>query len=101
MEHCAEHRPLRVAISAALPGKAANSSGISIEAFWRAETGKIGNDHWTPATEEVVALLAREQQSRREIGDAYIFPTKSGAVLPAVVRERLVGLHIVVPITTQ
>lgn len=45
---------------------------------WRAETDKIGNDHWTPATDEVVALLTREQQSRREIGDAYIFPARRG-----------------------
>ena len=45
---------------------------------WRAATDKIGNDHWTPATDEVVALLSREQKSRREIGDAYIFPARRG-----------------------
>jgi hypothetical protein len=43
-----------------------------MEAFWRAETDKIGNDHWTPATEEVVGPLAREQQSRREIVDLHL-----------------------------
>ncbi len=45
---------------------------------WRGEMDKIGNDHFTPATSEAVELLTRERQSRKEIGDAYIFPARRG-----------------------
>ena len=43
---------------------------------WRGENDKIGNDHFTPATDEVVELLSRERRARQDID--YLFPARRG-----------------------
>ena len=45
---------------------------------WRGEADKIGNDHWTPLTDEALACLLRERNSAAKIGDAPIFPARRG-----------------------
>ncbi len=47
-------------------------------AHWRGEADKIGNDHWTPLTDEALGCLLRERNARGAIGDAYIFPARRG-----------------------
>ena len=46
---------------------------------WRAENDKIGFEHITPLTDEVVILLATRQKSERAIGDAWVFPSPRDA----------------------
>jgi integrase len=45
---------------------------------WRGENDKIGNDHFTPATDDVIDCLTIERKARKEIGDAYLFPARRG-----------------------
>ena len=45
---------------------------------WRGETDKIGNDHYTPLTEEALSILLRERNVRGVIGEATIFPARRG-----------------------
>jgi integrase len=47
-------------------------------AHWRGEADKIGNDHWTPLTDEALDCLLRERNARGTIGDAVIFPARRG-----------------------
>jgi integrase len=49
---------------------------------WRGGTDKMGFDHWTPATDEAIAMLTRERNARLAIGDAYLFPSRKDASKP-------------------
>jgi integrase len=50
---------------------------------WSAEHDKMGFDHTVPVTSTVLDLLRKQQKSAAVIGDAWIFPSPSGATSSA------------------
>lgn len=45
---------------------------------WRGEVDKIGNDHYTPATEEALSALTVARRTQNAIGESYLFPARRG-----------------------
>ncbi len=49
---------------------------------WRAETDKIGSEHWTPLTSDAAEALEDARRENPAIGDAWVFPSPEDGAKP-------------------
>jgi integrase len=49
---------------------------------WRAETDKIGYEHLTPASEEMMTALAEVRCASEHLGEGWVFPSPTDAMQP-------------------